>query len=493
MLPIHVTLQYYKRADIRKAIAKQCNNKEVAVQYGKGFGKRPDVIIYDSDVLSFATKKATSFHVSEETWSNPMQLTPGMRSSECNDLRTGWDLVIDIDFPVWEATKIICDTLIKQLYKEGVPKEAVTVKFSGNKGFHICVPFEAFPEYYVDESNVEVFTSDLFPEGVRRVVEYLVDRVDGPKNNFALSQKVMQIPDVASNDDLFVTVDAASGEKVSSHVAEGNQFVCPACEQQVTSTEDFMSCPRCGSFMQKVSDQKDAAKTVKKVDLEIDTLLISSRHMYRMVYSLHEKSGLASIPVNPETILSFERESANPDSVTIDRPFLSRDVEAGCAQQLLYNAMKFTPPGWNEPLKDMKEVEWTGDAAPEEIFPPPINQMLGKLRDGRKRALFVLTNFFKSIGWSYEQIEARLNEWNKQLPDPLRENDIISHLRYHKRKKTILPPNFDNDMYYRDILGDALKHDELSASVKNPVTYVRKRMKAHDYQQAQKDKEAKKE
>ena len=43
--------------------------------------------------------------------------------------------------------------------------------------------------------------------------------------------------------------------------------------------------------------------TMSKLDvekfLEIDTVLISSRHLYRMPYSLHEKSGLVSLPINP--------------------------------------------------------------------------------------------------------------------------------------------------------------------------------------------------
>ena len=488
MLQLHTTLNYYKREDIRTEMVLASRNKEVAVRYGDGFGKRPDMIIYESDILSFAQKKATSFHISEESWSNPMQLTPGMRASDLNDIRTGWDLVIDIDFTVWQATKIIADALIKGLYNEGVAKEAVSIKFSGNKGFHICIPFEAFPEIYVDDSDVEVFTSDLFPEGARRVVEYLINRVDGPKNGFSLSQQLLKMPEVASDSDLLMKVDAESGKKLAAHQTDGVLFVCPKCEHSFRSQNEHESCPRDGAFMTRIDEDQSSVTVATKVDLGIDTLLVSNRHMYRLVYSLHEKSGLASVPLHPDEVLSFEREDAHPDKVTTEIPFLSRDVRKGCAQQLLYNAMKFMPADGVDPLKEMDEVKWSGDAASEEAFPPPIKQLLGDIRDGRKRALFVLTNFLKSVGWSYEQIEARLNEWNKQLSDPLRDNDIISHLRYHKKKKTVLPPNFDNDMYYRDILGDAMSHDQLSKSVKNPVTYVRKRMRAVKHQQAQKEK-----
>ena len=480
MLPLHVTLSYYKRPEIRRAIAAQCRNKEVAVQFGKGFGKRPQVIIYDNDVLSFAQKKATSFHVSEETWSNPSHLHTGMRRSELDDLRIGWDLIIDIDFPVWQATKKITHALINQLQEEGVPKQAISVKFSGNKGFHIAVPFEAFPDTYTDAENNELLTSDLFPDEVKRLLKYLVHKVDGPHNNFSLSEELVSIPAVKNNPELFVTVNADTGEPVTAQVT-GSEFVCPKCEFSTRLEDDYATCEKCGAIMQRIDDpgQKTVSKR-RKVGLEVDAMLVSSRHMYRLVYSLHEKSGLASIPVALDEVLTFQKTRAEPENVTTEQPFLSRDVTRGCAQQLLYKAMAFRPPDEVE-RKDFKEVEWSGEAAPEEIFPPAIKEMLKGMRDGRKRALFVLTNFLSSVGWSHEMIQSRLLEWNEEMEDPLRENDIISHLRYHKKKENVLPPNFDNNMYYQDVLGDRMIHDDLSERVKNPVQYVRlmrKRAKA---------------
>lgn len=102
----------------------------------------------------------------------------------------------------------------------------------------------------------------------------------------------------------------------------------------------------------------------------------------------------------------------------------------------------------------------------------------------------MLTNFLTCVGWSYEMIESRLLEWNEGMEDPLRENEIVSHLRYHKKKENVLPPNFDNDMYYKDVLGDRMKHDQLSQRVKNPVQYVRlkaKRTKANNEPDAKGD------
>lgn len=478
MLPLHVTLSYYKRSDIRAAMAQQCRGKEVAIKYVDHFGKRPDMIVYDTDILSFAQKKATSFHISEETWSNPMQLATGLRKQELNSLRTGWDLVLDIDFPIWDATKQITHALIAQLRQEGVSDEAISVKFSGNKGFHIGVPFEAFPDTYTDVDGNEILTSDLFPDGVRNILEYLVFKVDGPENSFSLSERLVKSVGLKRLKELemLVYVDAASGKKLAGASVAGNEFVCPSCEYRAREEVEYLECPRCKTLITpQPSTSSNTVKRRQKVDLAVDAMLVSNRHMYRLVYSLHEKSGLASLPIPLDDVLTFDKPRAAPDNLIVDTPFLSRDVERGCAHALLHRSMQFRPPDAEE-KKDFSEIEWVGDAAPEEFFPPPITKMLGELRDGRKRALFVLTNFLRSVGWSYEMVEARLREWNEAQPDPLRETELEGHLRYHKQKgQNVLPPNFDNDMYYKDL--GVLVHDELSERLKNPVQYVRLRIK----------------
>lgn len=484
-LPLHVTLTYYKRQDIRQSMAQQCRGKEVAVKYADRFGKRPDIVLYDADLLSFAQKKATSFHISEETWSNPMQLSTGLRQSELNDLRMGWDLVLDVDFPLWKATLEISQALVEQLVAEGVPREAITAKFSGNKGFHIAVPFEAFPDTIVLDDGTELETSDLFPDGVRSVVEYLVHRIDGPDNSYALSERLVRtLPDLPK--DLLVEVCERCSVKAPAKDVSQNEFVCPNCDYRIRSDDDYITCPSpgCGALLNPVS-RGNARRCVcgserfrKKVDLAIDTMLVTSRHMYRMVYSLHEKSGLASIPVDPFTIKDFDKDAAQPHIVQVALPFLDRDVERGSALTLLQRGLAFQSPG-KEEKKEWAEVEWTGDAAPEEFFPPPIKKMLAGLKDGRKRALFVLVNFLRAVGWSYEMIDARLEEWNKRNVevggDGLRQTELVGHLRQHRQKEGRMPPNFDNDMYYLDL--GVLEHDELSRNLKNPVTYVRKRMK----------------
>src|SRR3989344_3575999 len=166
-IDLSALLTYYKREDIQQAILENAKNKEVAIKFGeKGFGKRPESLQYARDVLEFAKQGATSFHISEERWHNVQRLEPTLKKRELDDLRQGWDLVIDIDCPFLEYSKIAAYLIIEALKHHKI--KSYSVKFSGNHGFHIGIPFEAFPDkvYNLD-------TKSQFPEGPRRVALYL--------------------------------------------------------------------------------------------------------------------------------------------------------------------------------------------------------------------------------------------------------------------------------------------------------------------------------
>lgn len=195
-----------------------------------------------------------------------------------------------------------------------------------------------------------------------------------------------------------------------------------------------------------------------------------------MPYSLHEKSGLASIPFNPNKILEFSKEYTNPSKVKVSKfRFLDKkNIKHGEAAKLINNALKFQPEEEKEEkiIRDFEEIK---DALPEQFFPPCIKKILKGLEDGRKRALFTLVNFLTSVGWNYDKIELFLKEWNNKNTKPLREIYIKSQLRYHKQqKKKILPPNCSNKMYYQDI--GICTPDNLCSKIKNPVNYSRRRV-----------------
>src|SRR3989344_7274825 len=166
MLPLNVTLSYYKRRDIQEEIIKAAKNREIAVKFNDKFGNRPDVLNNPNDILELAKQKATSFHASEELWSNPLQLNPNMKKHEIDALRIGWDLVLDIDCSLYEYSKIAADLVIKALKFNDI--KSISCKFSGNKGFHIAVPFEAFPETIGNEK-----TRMMFPDAARKIAFYI--------------------------------------------------------------------------------------------------------------------------------------------------------------------------------------------------------------------------------------------------------------------------------------------------------------------------------
>src|SRR3990167_6917398 len=143
-LPTSTILKHYKHREIQEALVKHAQNKEIGMCFGEGYGKRPDQLTYPRDVLELALKGVSSFHASEELWSNPLALSNTLTKAELEQLRIGWDLVLDIDCAIFEYSRICAQLVIYFLSHCGV--KDISIKFSGNKGFHIGVPFQAFPQ-----------------------------------------------------------------------------------------------------------------------------------------------------------------------------------------------------------------------------------------------------------------------------------------------------------------------------------------------------------
>ncbi len=166
-----ITNLYYSRPEIQKAIFEFCKNRETIPRYFEGFGKRPDSFEYKGDIFELVKKGATSFHCSEEIWENPMKIDTGMNEEQLNELRTGWDLLIDIDSKYIDYSKISAELITKVLKFHGIKN--IGIKFSGSKGFHMIVPWKAFPK---EINNVQ--TKDKFPEWPRIIVRYLIEQIE---------------------------------------------------------------------------------------------------------------------------------------------------------------------------------------------------------------------------------------------------------------------------------------------------------------------------
>lgn len=416
------TLRFYKRDDVRRRLREHAKDREIAVRYDEYFGKRPDTIEYTDDVLEFAKDGAVSFHCSEERWANPTSLRSGISKDEMNDLRTGWDLLLDIDCDHYPYSRVAAHHLVKIIQDHGV--SAVTAKFSGNSGFHIGVPFEAFPSRIRGRRSTE-----LFPEAPRRISAYLASRL------YPIVREAVK--DMEDGD--LQTISDKTGVEPSVLIGGEEDLVVPAF-------------------------------------LEIDTVAIAPRHLYRMPYSFHEKSGLISQPVKPENILSFERLDAKPEKADLSISFLDRDVEEGDAENLIIQAYDHDiGKGQEEEQRKTDEsFEPPEDAIAREHFPPTIKRILEGLSDGRKRAAFTLCNFLQCVGWAHQQIEQELYEWNERNDPPLKDVYIKNQLKQAKKQKEPIPPHnypHGGTSYYKDL--GVYEPDNFTENVKNPVQYAR--------------------
>jgi len=220
----------------------------------------------------------------------------------------------------------------------------------------------------------------------------------------------------------------------------------------------------------------------------IDTILITSRHLYRQVYSINEKSGLVSIPINPHKVLAFDRRIAKVELKIVSKyKFLDREAAIaapGEATELLVHAYDFVSEIKRDEeasqfQADMKKKEKAAQYAdltekiPPEFFPPQITKMLGPLQDGKKRAMFILINFLRCTGYAPAEIEAMLRAWNEKHPEPIRETFFRGQLKSGLENPQIIPPQNYDPQVYTAITG--LPIEPAEARMRNPVAYAKAR------------------
>ncbi len=508
-----ITKLYYSNPKVKGALLTFSQSREVVPRYGEGFGKRPDTIIYESDLMGLVNRGATSFHASEELWSDALQLTTDMTPPELAQLRSGWDLLIDIDSPYLDYSKIALKLVIDVLEKHGV--YSYGIKFSGNKGFHLIVPFSAFPELYHGHE-----TRTMFPEWPRAIVKYIMTSIRPNYNRLVaglgINFQALQRKTNLAKEDLFETkcptCGARSIEKQSvsfkcnrcgigyerpdyqptKRKLKCTDVVCPGFFEEV-ERKKYYYCDKCKTSSFNKFDTQDGQKVIyekassnfsvafqEEFDAEklgsLDLVLVSPRHLFRMPYSLHEKTALASTVILKEEIDNFSPKNADPLKVVIRDFYLpSKKNEA---TTLLEQALIAHEGEEQEKEKtSKKQYEFAESLAlsnvSENDFPAPIKKLLKGLTDGRKRGLFILITFLRCLNFPPEYVAAKVHEWNKRNQAPLKEGYIKSQLDWmFRQKKKILPPNYSNDSFYKD-LGLLDKAPE----TKNPVGDVVRKLK----------------
>jgi len=117
----------------------------------------------------------------------------------------------------------------------------------------------------------------------------------------------------------------------------------------------------------------------------------------------------------------------------------------------------------------------------EQYFPPCIETLMKGIADGKKRAVFILVNFLRNMGWDLEKVEKTVSEWNAKNYPQLRTNYLRSQLRWHFRQdRNLLPPNCDNLNFYSSL--NICKPDNFCKNgdrltIKNPVNYPFRKMR----------------
>lgn len=503
---------YYSNPRVQQALLDFSKDREVVPSYMMGhFGKRPDMLQYPADIMGLVNKGATSFHASEELWKDPLQLSSEISSREMSELRKGWDLLIDVDSKYFDCSKIAAMLLIKALENHKI--ENYGVKFSGSKGFHIIVGNKAFPEEFNG-----MLKKEMFPEWPRAICSYLKEYIKKEYNKevglLGINFKALEERTSLKKEDVTKIICPECGKEGK----KGNlvKFVCPVCKGsverkniklnkrklrctnedcagilEVTEEKELFYCENCnasswdklGESRHKVVQEDVKGKTEEfgeEISGEIlgglDLILVSPRHLFRMPYSLHEKTSLASIVLDKNSIRDFDPRSA--DALRVEIKNFLPDSKEGEARYLLNVAL-----AWNESrkgkefekekekYKTYEKVNFEG--ATEEMFPQAIKKLLKGLQDGRKRGLFILLTFLKTIGFSGDKIFDIIKTWNEKNSPPLREAYVKSQIGWHlKQKKQILPPNYNNDNFYKD-----LQLLDKPPKTKNPVVDVAREIK----------------
>jgi len=276
------------------------------------------------------------------------------------------------------------------------------LKFSGRRGFHFCIFWENFPEE-IDYQKTEL----LYPELPKKLSMFLREKI-----REELWNKLVEFKGSVSN--LIKSV------KLSSK----NPF--------------------------------------EIVEIEKDW---SVRHLFRMPYSIHEKTNLVSIPINPKNLEDFKIKDAEIGNVKFE------NIEAvkGDISKLIIDAYDFFNKQKEDKKEKRKEITTYKGKITDENFPPCISTILAGIYDGRKRSVFTLITFLRNCNFSWEEIENKIQKWCKKVNLP--ENYVKSQLSWHKKQnRKILPPNCNNDLFYKDI--GICNPLPLCSKIKNPINFA---------------------
>ncbi len=450
---------YYLRPEIVKRIFEMCKDREIVpVFLGGIYGTRPNSVQFPGDILHFVKNGAVAFHCSVEHWKNPQMLSNDLKRADLDKLRTGWDLVLDIDSDAGiDAAKITAKLLVEEMQKNGVKN--ISIKFSGRRGFHIGVASGAFPK----EVNLNDISKN-FPEIPQKIAFYLCEKIK---------------PELAKR---LIALDLSLQERMKESTGEINPYNVLDVEQNWSVRHLFrtpyafndktwnVSLPFDPARIMEFSPDEAKPQNVKGaigfldkfVENEAETLV---RNALEFAIEMKPKSAILKGKKD-------EKKEGLMRAIYEDGVMVS-DSRPGATQEELGEIMR------SGASKEPKAFSAHNVKVPEENFPPCVKKILGGIADGRKRAVFILINFLRTSGYNWDEIDEKLAAWNEKNPEQLPEAYWKGQLGYAKTheipEQNKLPPNCDNAGYYKDI--KICTPDGICDKIKNPVSYgIRKGM-----------------
>jgi len=415
--------EWYSKEFVKEHILQDVQDRETMVMYANKKVKRPVYLYNEGDILVYVEEGGISFHRSVEAWEDV---------GEFKNIKY-YDIIIDIDIeapseiPLKDQLKAVVEAakyILNFLQNFGFKQNEIGIKYSGHHGIHIR----------------------LTTEGI--------------------NQSIFGIP-------------ISKGHPILSKVVL--EFLNEILKQYLST----------------------ATNPVLKY-IKLDTMVASPRHMIRAVMSVNEKDKPGvSYPLSLEELEKLPEEYTKykfPKCLSLEEPTgywvnikpSTKIIDLIRIATLHYIITEATNSYLRKihrgQLRKFRSVK-LGKLSPEEeielLFPPCIKNILSGMKDGRKRAVFILINFLAHIGWDWDRIEQLLWEWNERNEEPLKERYIEYQLEWHKKKydankRGYLPPNCDNDVYYKDMVsinGPVCQPDELCHMVKNPLVYYVKKLK----------------
>lgn len=354
-----------------------------------------------------------------------MKLDVGLSKASMDAMRIGWDILFDVDVDDFEIAKKTVMQLIETFKDHGI--SSCSVKFTGGSSFHLGIPFESLPENINSQP-----TSAQYPELLQKIIEYV---------KWYMKDQLKE--EIAS---------LASPEEIAKKIGKSAEQI----------------------------EENGELDPFKIVSMDV----FGSRHLFRLPYTLHEKTLNVSLPIRPSDVARFEIQQAQPEKAKVAEKFLVPMTRLHDAEALVIEALDWSSKHMVEVKEEIPKilVKKNIRTVPEEYFPPCVKIALSGLAEGRKRSLFILTNFLRNMGWSLDKIESKIMEWNEHNIPPIRTNYLRTQLRWHfRQERNLLPPNCDNQNFYVSM--GICKPDETCTNgtgrivIKNPVNYPFKKLK----------------